>query len=503
MSLDQQIFLSAVTKEFGDYREKLRHSLAGPGRVIHIQEDFIATGTPLFDKLDRYIRDDCDLMVHFAGDMTGALSDETTQQGISSRYPKFTNKLPELRASFETGEPKLSYTQWEAYLALYHGKRLMIATPADGVPRLATYIRDPAQQESQRLHLARLKRCGYYPEVNFDNAADLATKVANALSILARGVPKQLQINRLNEVQVNRLLVLLDREQAVEDIVDENKGGLQVIYGTAECLADDLSQRLKEFELPWLSRAEGRMNLSNLSLSEWRTHVVCGGEPAGWVLHPMQWPIGENASRMEGVSDAVNRAHKRFLDLLRTKVLYGGEVLQRVPRAESESSTSWLNQLDKQPERYLVWASLDEQCAHANESAELIRLLARTFAGAASDRVRVIIYLRVAPRRPWLGWFAQPSIVEKLSTEGSIALIALGEVARDHLLEWAALSENVVSIDMNMAMAEVDKIYEAAADHRSPIGVRRFSRALRALPMKTVREGLKEQVQRWPARIDR
>ena len=41
---------------------------------------------------------------------------------IWQRYPDFAKLLPVLQTSLQPDAPALSYTQWEAWLALYHGK---------------------------------------------------------------------------------------------------------------------------------------------------------------------------------------------------------------------------------------------------------------------------------------------------------------------------------------------------------------------------------------------
>ncbi|MEA2990990.1 MAG: hypothetical protein QOG83_3701, partial [Alphaproteobacteria bacterium] len=68
-----QLFISAMTKEFGSYREALRRQLQRPNVTVHVQEDFIPTGTETLDMLDLYIGQ-CDAVIHLAGDMTGALA---------------------------------------------------------------------------------------------------------------------------------------------------------------------------------------------------------------------------------------------------------------------------------------------------------------------------------------------------------------------------------------------------------------------------------------------
>src|SRR5262245_61293173 len=64
-----ELFLSTVSDEFRSYRDSLRDKLKRPNVDIHVQEDFIATGTETLDKLNRIIVR-CDAVIHIAGDMT-------------------------------------------------------------------------------------------------------------------------------------------------------------------------------------------------------------------------------------------------------------------------------------------------------------------------------------------------------------------------------------------------------------------------------------------------
>jgi hypothetical protein len=116
-----QIFLSAVSAEFRSYRDALRRDLHRPNVTVMVQEDFIATGTETLDKLDEYIRR-CDAVIHLVGDMTGAWAHPTAVAAIQHCYPDFAERLPVLRPFLEPGALALSYTQWEAWLALYHRK---------------------------------------------------------------------------------------------------------------------------------------------------------------------------------------------------------------------------------------------------------------------------------------------------------------------------------------------------------------------------------------------
>ncbi|MBS0588312.1 MAG: tetratricopeptide repeat protein [Proteobacteria bacterium] len=171
-----RIFLSIVSAEFRSYRDTLRHDLERPNVTVKVQEDFIATGTETLDKLDDYIRQ-CDAVIHLAGDMTGALAQAPSLALIQARYPDLAERLPPLRPCLEPGAAPLSYTQWEAWLALYHRKPLIIAAPEPDAPRDANYKLIEEQREHQRQHLDRLAAYERYPEIRFTSADRLAVEI--------------------------------------------------------------------------------------------------------------------------------------------------------------------------------------------------------------------------------------------------------------------------------------------------------------------------------------
>jgi tetratricopeptide (TPR) repeat protein len=171
-----RIFLSAVSSEFRSYRDRLAEKLVRPNLSVHVQEDFIAAGTETLDKLDDYIRE-CEAVVHLVGDMTGAMASSSADSAIKERYPDLAARLPPLTETLSTGAPALSYTQWEAFLALYHRKVLIIATPAGGAPRDPKYRKIETESAAQHAHLQRLKSCHRYPEISFANSGDLIIEV--------------------------------------------------------------------------------------------------------------------------------------------------------------------------------------------------------------------------------------------------------------------------------------------------------------------------------------
>ncbi len=171
-----QIFLSTVSAEFASYRDALRRDLDRPNVTVKVQEDFIATGTETLDKLDEYIRQ-CHAVIHLVGDMTGALAQPPSVAALRQRYADLAERLPVLGLFLSPDALALSYTQWEAWLALYHAKVLIIAVPQDGAPRDERYRLEEAQRAVQQAHLARLAEVERYPEIRFANADRLAVDV--------------------------------------------------------------------------------------------------------------------------------------------------------------------------------------------------------------------------------------------------------------------------------------------------------------------------------------
>jgi hypothetical protein len=189
---DVKLFLSTVSNEFRSYRDELRRQLKRPNVDVHVQEDFIPTGTETLDKLDSYIAG-CDAVIHLVGDMSGATVPAAVQSGLQARHPDLVTKLPPLQLPLETGSPPLSYTQWEAYLAIYHGKPLIIALPEPGARRDGNYSPDREQQALQQGHLERLRLLGRYTDFTFGNADQLATNVlrSSILDLLADAERRQ------------------------------------------------------------------------------------------------------------------------------------------------------------------------------------------------------------------------------------------------------------------------------------------------------------------------
>ncbi len=163
MLTGKTLFISCVSAEFGSYRDFLRKELERPNLNIKIQEDFIGGPNTTLDKLDDYILESSAIL-HLVGDMTGAEAQPPSVDAILDRYPDIGERLP-IAEYLKPDGPRLSYTQWEAWLAIYQKRPLLIAKPSAEAPRDDQFVADPGQQEAQQAHLELLKKMEKYSEL--------------------------------------------------------------------------------------------------------------------------------------------------------------------------------------------------------------------------------------------------------------------------------------------------------------------------------------------------
>ncbi len=166
MTENKKLFLSAVSKEFLAYRQLLTSDLKRPALDVSVQEDFgVIDGTTL-EKLDKYMLA-CDGIIHLIGKATGAVPEEPAVAALLRKYPDFAAKLPPLATQLSQPQPGFSYTQWEAYLAMYHQRPLFVYRPSDfeldasKVPRDPRFVYSPAEMQSQKDHYARISALGH------------------------------------------------------------------------------------------------------------------------------------------------------------------------------------------------------------------------------------------------------------------------------------------------------------------------------------------------------
>jgi Domain of unknown function (DUF4062) len=155
MSASAKIFLSTVSDEFRAYRDQLRSDLTRPNVEVKVQEDFKDQRGGTLDELDVYIAG-CDAVIHLVGDMTGSAPGEPALRALRAKYSDLADKLPPLGEALQSGAA-VSHTQWEAWLALYHGKLLFIAKAAETAERGPNYTTTDASRAAQAL--SRLYLC--------------------------------------------------------------------------------------------------------------------------------------------------------------------------------------------------------------------------------------------------------------------------------------------------------------------------------------------------------
>ncbi len=132
MTHNKKLFLSAVSSEFSAYRELLAKDLRRPTLDVKVQEEIekLTTGGTTLEKLDVYIRT-CDGVVHLIGKATGAVPEEPAVAKLLAHYPDFATRVPSLAEQLRKPQPGFTYTQWEAYLAIYHQRPLFVYVAAE------------------------------------------------------------------------------------------------------------------------------------------------------------------------------------------------------------------------------------------------------------------------------------------------------------------------------------------------------------------------------------
>ncbi|WP_285713646.1 tetratricopeptide repeat protein [Erythrobacter oryzae] len=112
----QRIFISAVSREFGDARDAIADRLRSRGLTVEVQSAFAQVEGTTLAKLHDYIKG-CDRVLALVGDYSGA-------------YPPEGAVTPELRAmvpeALAAKLAQLSYTQWEVVFARHYGVKTFL-----------------------------------------------------------------------------------------------------------------------------------------------------------------------------------------------------------------------------------------------------------------------------------------------------------------------------------------------------------------------------------------
>jgi hypothetical protein len=179
--MSETLFLSTVTKEFGEFRKRLARFLERTKKVhVRHQDDFFHHGVGTLRMLKEEIVKS-HFVVHIIGAEPGWSPPVNQVEDFLGRHPKFEQQFPEAAAVARAGA--MSATQWEAWLALFFGKRLY----GYELPKrlLAGSL--------QKLHSERLHRTHDYPKAIDDEEA-LFDEVLG--SLVERGVLTEAEIQR-------------------------------------------------------------------------------------------------------------------------------------------------------------------------------------------------------------------------------------------------------------------------------------------------------------------
>jgi hypothetical protein len=141
-----RIFISCVSGEFEHpsarypgFRSLLRKALVRADCEVKVQEEFRQTEVDTVEKLDSYIRR-CAAVLHFVGEMPGAIAHKAAVTVYLEKEPNFLAKLPDLRA--QLGDcSDLTFTQWEAFIALHHGVPLFVYANDKAVPNQEKHLK--------------------------------------------------------------------------------------------------------------------------------------------------------------------------------------------------------------------------------------------------------------------------------------------------------------------------------------------------------------------------
>ncbi len=180
---DVKLFLSCVSDEFGAYRDVLQRALDQPNVTVKIQENFKPQGGDTLRMLQEYI-EQCEAVVHFAGDMDGATPSPASVDDLLARRPDLEARLAS-KTMARDALGTLSYTQWEAWLAIALDRDLLIVAPADGVARGPCHAPTDASRLAQKRHLGELRAINRYPAQPFTSADNLVAQIMTSAVIKA------------------------------------------------------------------------------------------------------------------------------------------------------------------------------------------------------------------------------------------------------------------------------------------------------------------------------
>ena len=438
------VFLSTVTDEFLLYREQLRGDLTRQNVAVKVQEDFKGLGHDTLTKLDTYIAH-CDAVVHLVGEMTGSAPSDAEVRAWHDAHSDAVTKLPPLADALRDGTA-ISYTQWEAWLGLYHGKRLLTAKAEPLAPRGPRYEPTDASRAAQAAHLGRLAAMKRFPDCTFANVDVLAKHIVltSILELLAtefgiqeatkRSVAEGFIAEMAARVSADPNLDLEGAKQAIRIAIgiyeEEIAGGRpQTNLGEIVDRALANAKRLTDEGKSKLARAALRKAVADLMHDD--TDRRAALEARIGALYRNERDIALASYDADAAADAIlamaNALHPDRREARRDALIAEGDALAEFgdKRGSNVHSIS----------------------AIAIRRATLLLAVGPDEAGA--DRARLGVALQT------LG--ARESGTARLEEAVSVYCLALEECTRDRVpLDWAAIQNNLGSVHRQLGERKSD-----------------------------------------------
>ncbi|MEM9605329.1 MAG: NACHT domain-containing protein [Pseudomonadota bacterium] len=333
--MNKKLFLSAVSSEFERYRELLAGDLRRPTLDVAVQDEFIVADGTTLQKLDDYIRA-CDGVVHLIGKAVGAIPESRAVETLLQTYPDLPDTLPPLAAALAQPEPGLSYTQWEAYLALYHQRPIFVYRPTDfdqsvcECPRTDRFTQDAAQESAQRDHYNRITALGH-DRGQFLNPERLSSAVLRDLVDILPALEQPIEVPPTRLTHSAEQLVGRDGELTVLDdawnnpqinlVVVRGKGGEGKTSLVATWMAELAFKQWRGAErvLDWSFYSQGTRDQS--------------GATAEFFINQALSDLGDPDPTAGGPEERATRLAQLINDRKTLLVLDGLEPLQYPPGA--------------------------------------------------------------------------------------------------------------------------------------------------------------------------
>ena len=454
-----KIFLSTVSDEFGGHRDLLRADLTRHNVEVKVQEDFKDLGGSTLDELDVYISHS-DAVVHLVGDMTGAFPGERALGGLRTRYPDLEEKLPPLGEALKTGL-SVSYTQWEAWLAIYHGTLLFIAKAAETAERGPKYAPTEGSRSSQARHLVLLEAIERFPGCTFSNADNLAKSILGGAildllvkayaqdSARARDVAEGFIVELAKKVAGDRNLDFEGKKQAVRNAIDIYER--EILGGQTPTNTDAIVEEA-------LTRARSLVDAGKSGLAQATLRRAAD---------EMRREDEERRARyLAGITALYNRARDVALAAydgpsaaeaiaLLAEAIHGSNISAVAPALNSEAATLFQHGRDRGSNVHL---------------AASIALRRKLLSAALSDRDRGFGYHDLGVALCMLG--ARESGTDKLEEAVSAFREALKERTRESApLEWATTQMNLGTALARLGERdnETGRLEEAIAAYREAL----------------------------------